>query len=59
MRFGGRKDALFVAADAGGGTAARVVVVRTVLRAHAVRQLLRRLHVDSQDDGSGAFVSKQ
>ncbi len=37
--------------DAGGGAAARVAAVRTILRSDGVRQLLRGCHVGRQDDG--------
>jgi len=51
-RVGGRGHVLRVAADAGGGSAARVAAVRMVQRADSVRELLRRCDVGSQDDES-------
>ena len=60
VRCGGREDAVSVVEDGGGGAVfARVVAVRTVLRADGVRQLLRDGHVGGQDDAVSESVQQR
>ncbi len=59
VRCGGREDAVSVVEDGRGGAAARVVAVRTVLRADGVRQLFRGCDVGGKDDGFSEWIQRQ